>query len=126
MNMLTRDWSTHPEPEIASPVPWKKYIGEACPHGRHVALVDGMHIRNTCDSDFCQGGNGFAYPNFVPKDEIWIDQCIPEEEWALIVFHECMEAEYMEKGGMSYDKAHERVKAEEDAFRRLLIKKKAS
>ena len=37
-----------------------------------------------------------------------------------------MEAEYMEKGGMSYDKAHERVKAEEDAFRRLLIKKKAS
>jgi hypothetical protein len=124
--MIPDDWSTHPEPEIASPVPWKRFIGEACPHGRHVALVDGMHIRNTCDSDFCQGGNGFAYPDFVPEDEIWIDQCIPEEEWALIVFHECMEAEYMERDGMSYDKAHEKVKAEEDAFRRLLATRKKS
>ena len=121
--MFPRDWSTHPEPERASPVPWKRYIGEACPHGRHIALVDGMHVRNACDSDFCQGGNGYAYPDFVPKDEIWIDKCIPEEEWALIVYHECKEAEYM-KGGMSYDKAHEKVKAEEDEFRRLLVTRK--
>ena len=82
-----------------------------------------MHVRNACDSDFCQGGNGYAYPDFVPKDEIWIDKCIPEEEWALIVYHECKEAEYM-KGGMSYDKAHEKVKAEEDEFRRLLVTRK--
>ena len=61
-----------------------------------------------------------------PRMRSRIDQCIPEEEWALIVFHECMEAEYMERDGMSYDKAHEKVKAEEDAFRRLLVKKKAS
>ena len=58
-----------------------------------------------------------------PRMRSRIDKCIPEEEWALIVYHECKEAEYM-KGGMSYDKAHEKVKAEEDEFRRLLVTRK--
>ena len=116
---LDQNWHSILVLPRSSPVPWKRYIGEACPHGRHIVLVDGMFIRNTCDSDFCQGGNGYAYPDFVPKGEIWIDWCIPMEEWPLIAFHECMEAEYM-RLGMSYDKAHDRVKAQEDSFRRTL------
>ena len=116
---LDQNWHSILVLPRSSPVPWKWYLGEACPHGRQIALVDGMHIRNTCDSDFSQGGNGYAYPSFVPKDEIWIDNCIPGEEWPLIAFHECVEAEYMRQG-MSYNKAHDKAKAEEDSFRRML------
>ena len=116
---LDRNWHSIVVMPRTSTVAWKRYLGEACPHGRQIVLVDGFHVRNMFDSDFCQGGNGYAYPDFVPKNEIWIDHCIPEEEWPLIAFHECKEAEYM-KGGMSYDKAHNKVKAEEDSFRRML------
>ena len=111
------NWQTTPRdpPQRIAP-PWKRYLGQACPHGRHVALVDGTHVRNKYDSDFCQGGNGYAYP-FVPKNEIWVDAITPECEVALVAFHECEEAELMESG-MSYDRAHDLVKAQEDVFRR--------
>jgi hypothetical protein len=96
--------------------PWKMYAEHRCPHGLKVYLVDGKHVRDLYDSDFCQGGNGFAYP-FIPKDEIWIDAAITEDEWHLIEFHECWEAEYM-RGGMSYDAAHNKIKELEDQIRR--------
>lgn len=96
-----------------------KWIGptiDVCPHGLRVRLVDGTYVRNHYDSDFSQGGNGFAY-KWVPKNEIWIDAQISEVEWPLIIFHECTEAELM-RGGMSYDKAHDKVKRWEDQIRR--------
>ena len=98
---------------------WKYHLGEVCPHGRHIMLVDGTHIRNRYDSDFSQGGNGYAY-DFIPDDEIWIDEQIDGVEWPFIAFHECEEAELM-RAGMSYDKAHERAKHAEDIFRRDLM-----
>jgi hypothetical protein len=115
------DWTTSPRrpPKKLLLPRWKDYLGEACPHGLHVVLVDGTHVRNTHDSDFCQGGNGFAYPGFVPKSEIWVDNCMPPGERALVAFHECVEAELM-RGGMSYDEAHEATKRREDEWRKLL------
>jgi hypothetical protein len=82
-----------------------------------VVLVDGTHVRDTWDSDFCQGGNGFAYPDFIPKNEIWVDNCIPPTERALVAFHECLEAELM-RGGLSYDRAHAESKKREDEWRK--------
>ena len=120
---LNATWKTTPaRPPIVpeSEQSWKHPFGEACPHGRHIMLVDGTHVRNKHDSDFSQGGNGYAY-DFVPKDEIWIDEQIDPVEWPFIAFHECEEAELME-GGMSYDKAHDKVKYAEDIFRRKLMK----
>jgi hypothetical protein len=95
---------------------WKRDAEHCCPHGLKVYLVDGKYVRDVYDSDFCQGGNGFAY-TFVPKDEIWIDAAITEDEWHLIEFHECGEAELM-RGGMSYDVAHDKIKEQEDRLRR--------
>ena len=120
---LNATWMTTPaRPPIVPEAEqtWKHPFGEACPHGRHIMLVDGTHVRNKHDSDFSQGGNGHAYPDFVPMDEIWIDEQIDPVEWPFIAFHECEEAELME-GGMSYDKAHDRVKYLEDIFRRKLM-----
>ena len=96
---------------------WKLDAEHCCPHGLKVYLVDGKYVRDTYDSDFCQGGNGFAYPAFVPKDEIWIDAAITEAEWHLIEFHECGEVELMRRG-MSYDEAHDKIKEQEDRLRR--------
>lgn len=116
---MNPEWTTHPSrlPGKGPRPRWKDYLGEACPHGLHVVLVDGTHVRDEYDSDFCQGGNGFAYPDFVPRNEIWVDNCIPPGERALVAFHECTEAELMREG-MSYNKAHEEAKRQEDAFRK--------
>jgi hypothetical protein len=102
---------------------WKIDAEHCCPHGLKVFLVDGKHVRDTYDSDFCQGGNGFAY-TFVPKDEIWIDGAIGENEWHLIEFHECGEVELMRKG-MSYDQAHDEIKAQEDRIRHSLRRRES-
>ena len=114
----TPDWSTLPcrPPRKYETTSWKDYLREKCPHGLLIVLVDGTHVRNVHDSDFCQGGNGFAYP-FIPKNEIWVDNCIPPGERALVAFHECVEAELM-RGGASYDRAHGEAKRREDAWRR--------
>jgi len=112
------DWHTTPSAaRPASPAPWKRYLGEECPHGRQVVLVDGTHVRNHHDSDFSQGGNGYRY-RFVPRGEIWIDEQISPDEWPFIAFHECEEAELM-RGGLSYERAHDRAKKIEDYARRL-------
>ena len=119
---LNATWRTTPDHPPVLPEEeqsWKHPFGEACPHGRHIMLVDGTHVRDKFDSDFSQGGNGYAY-DFVPKDEIWIDEQIDPIEWPFIAFHECEEAELMEQG-MPYDKAHDKVKYLEDIFRRKLM-----
>lgn len=109
-------WHTHPVADLSSQdLAWKRYMSEACPHGLLLVLVDGTHVRNTHDSDFCQGGNGFRY-RFIPRGELWIDEQISEDEWPLIAFHECYEAELM-RGGMDYDGAHLRAKMQEDRVR---------
>lgn len=99
--------------------PWKHFLGDSCPHGLKIALVNGTHVRNVYDSDFSQGGNGWAY-DFIPKDEIWIDEAIDGIEWPFIAFHECEEAELMKKG-LTYNKAHDRAKYAEDIFRHSLM-----
>jgi hypothetical protein len=112
-------WSTVPSRQLAASPPWwKRQLGEACPHGCEIFLVSGTHVRNAFDSDFDQGGNGFAY-GFIPKDEIWIDDHVPEIEWPFVAFHECHEIEDMRRG-MPYAKAHERAKRLEDRERRHL------
>lgn len=95
---------------------WKKPLGEACPHGLHIFIVDGSRIRNLHDSDFDQGGNGYAY-TFVPKKEIWIDSHVPSSERPYVAFHECHEADDM-KHGKSYDNAHVAAKKLEDKMRK--------
>jgi hypothetical protein len=112
-------WKTQPSPLILPGNNWKRHTGERCPHGLEIYVVDGTHVRNHHDSDFVQGGNGFAY-DFVPKNELWLSSEMPDVEAPFVLLHECVEAEMM-RGGMSYDKAHDRAKAMEDRLRRELM-----
>jgi hypothetical protein len=87
-----------------------------CEHGREVFLVDGTHVRNQHYSDFVQGGNGYRY-RFCPKNELWVEAALPEDEVLFILLHECVEAEEMKKG-LSYEDAHDIAKRIEDKERR--------
>jgi hypothetical protein len=113
-------WQTSRTPVNPSGVPWKKFIGEACPHGLKIALVDGTYVRNHFDSDFSQGGNGFRY-RFVPRKEIWLDADINPRERPFIAFHECQEVVRMAMG-YGYSRAHDQAKHLEDGFRHHNLK----
>lgn len=114
---------THAGSKAAKPVvraPWKKSLGQKCPHGLHLVAVDGTYVRNRWDSDFVQGGGGFRY-RFIPKGELWIDWSTPRAEWEFVLFHECHETERM-RAGLSYDSAHTGAKRLENKARRLASK----
>lgn len=116
---VAASWRTVPSKSLLKKhPPWKKPLGEACPHGREILLVDGPYIRNTYSSDFVQGDNGYHSPRFVPKNELWVDASMPEEERACVAFHECHEAELM-KDGLDYEEAHDEAKRLEDQFRKI-------
>jgi hypothetical protein len=106
--------------KMPSDLPWKSYLGETCPHGLQIALVNGSYVRNHFDSDFSQGGNGFRY-RFISRKEIWIDEQIDESEWSFIAFHECQEVERMRRG-MTYSRAHDEAKRLEDRLRHAQMK----
>lgn len=112
---MTPSWQTTKIPVEFSGETWKKYVGQACPHGLKIALVDGTYVRNHFDSDFSQGGNGFRY-RFISRKEIWIDAEIHKDEWPFIAFHECQEVERM-RDGLDYSHAHDQAKRLEDSFR---------
>jgi len=97
---------------------WKRSLGERCPHGDEIFLVNDSYVRNTYSSDFVQGDNHYHSPKFVPKGELWLDATMPEEEWPFVAFHECHEAEDM-KRGMDYETAHDKAQKLEDKFRRM-------
>ncbi len=79
---------------------WKKL--EA---GISVWIVDGRLVRSVFDIDFTEGGHDYVY-EFVPENEVWIDNDLEEIERPYVLLHELHERNLMAKG-WDYDKAHE-------------------
>jgi hypothetical protein len=69
-----------------------------------IYLVDGRWVREHRYIDFTQGGHGYRY-NFIPKDEIWIDDALSPDERPFALEHELDEAPHM-RDGMDYSRAH--------------------
>ena len=67
-------------------------------------LVRGDEVRRIHYPDFSQGGNGYRY-NFIPKNEVWIEESLPPDDRAYALIHELYESSLIQ-GGMSYDAAH--------------------
>ena len=89
-----------PEPTKAHVTLWKKLTS-----GVSVWIVDGRLVRSVFDNDFTEGGHDHVY-EFVPTDEVWIDNDLEEAERPYVLFHELHERNLMAKG-WTYDKAHE-------------------
>jgi hypothetical protein len=73
--------------------------------GVSVRIVDGRLVRSVFDVDFTEGGHDHVY-EFVPENEVWIDNDLEEAERPYVLLHELHERNLMSKG-WTYSKAHE-------------------
>lgn len=72
--------------------------------GLSIWLVDGKKIRDDCFIDFTEGGHDLVY-DWIPENEVWIDNSVSAKERAYIIAHEVKERQKMEKGE-KYKQAH--------------------
>ena len=83
--------------------------------GATVWEVDGSVVRDLRDIDFTEGGHDRVY-DFVPVNEVWIDDEIVEKERPYILLHELHERGLMGEG-MDYEAAHKKSSALEHKCR---------
>ncbi len=70
-----------------------------------VWIVDGRLVRSVFDVDFTEGGHDYVY-EFVPQNEVWIDNDLVEAERPFVLLHELHERNLMSQG-WDYDRAHD-------------------
>jgi hypothetical protein len=96
---LTHDGKELPDGKEVHERLWKKLE-----NGISVWIVNGRLVRSVFDIDFTEGGHDYVY-EFVPQNEVWIDNDIEEKERGYVLLHELHERNRM-AGGWSYNKAH--------------------
>ncbi len=74
-----------------------------------VWVVNGKVIRDLLFIDFTEGGHGKVY-DFIPENEVWIDDDLRARELKPTLLHELHERRLMSEG-MAYEPAH--IKANE-------------
>ncbi len=72
--------------------------------GISVWIINGRMVRSVFDIDFTEGGHDYVY-EFVPENEVWIDDAIMEAERGYVLLHELHERNRMAQG-LAYSKAH--------------------
>jgi hypothetical protein len=90
-------------------------LWKALDNGVHVWFVKGRLVRSMYDVEFTEGGHDCVY-EFVPQNEVWIDDDVHEEERGFVLFHELHERNLMAKG-MDYDTAHDEASRLERHYR---------
>jgi hypothetical protein len=71
-----------------------------------VWIIDGELARDLYKTDYVEGGHGYVY-DWIPKDEIWIEKDLEEDEIPYVLHHEYVELKLMKDKDMDYDKAHD-------------------
>lgn len=72
-----------------------------------VWLINGRLVRSDFDINFTEGGHDRVY-NYVPKNEVWLDDDIIPAERTYVLLHELFERLQMGKG-LTYNQAHRRA-----------------
>jgi hypothetical protein len=96
---LTNSRKQLPNPQQVHERLWKELES-----GISVWIVNGRLVRSVFDIDFTAGGHDYVY-EFVPENEVWIDNDIEQEERGYVLLHELHERNRM-AGGWPYSKAH--------------------
>ena len=99
MTKATRRGQHLPEGKDAHDHLWKTLENRVS-----VWIVNGRFVRSAFDIDFTAGGHDHVY-EFVPTNEVWIDDAITEKERGFVLLHELHERNRMAKG-MPYSQAH--------------------
>jgi hypothetical protein len=74
-------------------------------NGVSVWIVNGRLVRSVFNIDFTEGGHDHIY-EFVPENEVWIDNDLEEAERGYVLLHELHERNRM-AGGWPYSRAHD-------------------
>ncbi len=96
---VTQDGAKLPEGADVHERLWKRLES-----GLSVWIVNGRLVRSVFDIDFTAGGHDYVY-EFVPQNEVWIDDAIVEPERGFVLLHELHERNRMATG-WPYSKAH--------------------
>jgi hypothetical protein len=96
---VTHNGQGLPDPATVHELLWKRLES-----GLSVWVVNGRLVRSAYDIDFTAGGHDHVY-EFVPTNEVWIDDAIEEQERSFVLIHELHERNLMATG-MPYNQAH--------------------
>jgi hypothetical protein len=99
VSQMTHHGQTLPDGKDVHERLWKKLE-----NGVSVWVVNGRLVRSAFDIDFTEGGHDYVY-EFVPENEVWIDDAIMEAERSYVLLHELHERNRMATG-WPYNKAH--------------------
>lgn len=92
---------SHTEKKIPKEIYVQKLSGEASPQ---IWVVNGELVRDMFFIDFTEGGHHFVY-DFVPYNEVWLDNDLTPKEREFVLLHELHERYLMFKG-WTYNHAH--------------------
>ena len=93
-----------PARRLINPELVHKRLLKTLENGVEVWIVNGRLVRSTFNIDFTQGGHEYVY-EFVPENEVWIDDDVMPDERGLVILHELHERNKMALG-WPYSKAH--------------------
>jgi hypothetical protein len=100
---------------VPQPAAVRLRLWKALGNGVKVWFVDGRLVRSVYDIEFTEGGHEHVY-EFIPRDEVWIDDDVHHDEQGYVVFHEIHERNLM-ANGKDYDTAHEEASKLERYYR---------
>jgi hypothetical protein len=89
---------------LPDPAAVRVWLWKHLTSGVSVWIVDGRLVRSVFDVDFTEGGHDHVY-EFVPENEVWIDNDCAVAERPYVLLHELHERNLMAKG-WDYDRAH--------------------
>lgn len=99
---------------IAQEDKWKKQVGNV--GEAKVFHVDGNYVRSNLEIEYCLGGHHYRY-DFIPEDEIWVENLPSKFDMEANLFHETYERLQMKENGLDYEKAHEKASEKEKEYR---------
>lgn len=81
-----------------------------------IRYVRGEKVRRWWDVWFVFGGHDIIYPDYIPKNEIWLDIRQDPREIKYVLHHEMLERKLMSRG-MTYARAHKLATESEQRLR---------
>lgn len=101
---------------VVQPYAVHERLWKTLSNGVQVWFVKGRLVRSVYDLEFTEGGHEHVY-EFIPRDEVWIDNDIHPDEQGYVLFHELHERNLMSQG-MDYDTAHAEASRLERYYRK--------
>jgi hypothetical protein len=90
----------------------------------NIFIVKGEVVRDLYKTDYVEGGHYYVY-NWIPKEEIWIENIVSQEEIPVIILHEFLERILMKYKKFQYVRAHVAASKVEFEHRGIFNKKDA-